>query len=112
VEWVAIGVGVNLRDPEAVPPDVRPAVLRSGVRRADVLAAIIPLLRSATQHSGELTPEELSAWQARDAMRGRPCMEPAVGVVQGIDATGALVVQSGAALRSYRTGSLVLLPTH
>lgn len=110
VEWVAIGVGVNLRLPEPVPAGVRPAALQAGVRRADVLAALMPRLRAATRCDGALAPEELAAWQARDAMRGRRCVSPAPGVVQGIDATGALLVRSGAETRAHRSGSLLLLP--
>jgi len=108
VEWVAIGVGVNLRVPDPVPPGARPAALRAGVARADVLRALLPRLRAATRRDGVLTPAELGAWQTRDAMVGHRCRSPEAGTVQGIDATGALIVSTGSAVRVHRSGSLEL----
>jgi BirA family transcriptional regulator, biotin operon repressor / biotin---[acetyl-CoA-carboxylase] ligase len=106
VEWVAIGVGVNLRRPDPAPPGVRPGALRSGVTRAQVLAALVPRLRVATQRDGMLSPEERAEWQARDAMVGQRCTAPEAGVVQGIDASGALLVRNGTITRAHRSGSL------
>ncbi len=108
VEWVAIGIGVNLRVPHALPSGVRPGALRAGVTRAQVLGALVPRLREATRRAGTLAPDELEAWHARDAMAGHRCVSPEAGVVQGIDATGALRVAQGAATRHFRSGSLEL----
>ncbi|HET7458504.1 MAG TPA: biotin--[acetyl-CoA-carboxylase] ligase [Gemmatimonadaceae bacterium] len=86
-EWVAIGVGVNV----VPPPDVSSAVgLESGTRRVDVLAELVPALRAAAFATGPLTNAELAEYAARDAARGRRCVSPAVGVVQGISAAGEL----------------------
>jgi len=108
VEWVAIGVGVNLRVPNPVPPGMRPASLRAGVSRAQVLGALVPRLRAVTRCEGLLTAEELVAWQARDAMVGCHCVSPEVGLVHGIDATGALLISTGSGVRVHRSGSLEL----
>lgn len=108
VEWVAIGVGVNLRVPSPSPPGLRPAALRSGVARAQVLSALVPRLRAVIQRAGVLTSAELGAWQTRDAMVGHRCRSPEAGIVQGIDATGALIVSTGSGVRVHRSGSLEL----
>jgi hypothetical protein len=68
---------------------------------------------------GPLDDAELEAFARRDLARGRPCIEPVRGVVRGIDASGALVVDvalsgDGAAATTFasltrvRAGSLVL----
>ncbi len=114
VEWVAIGVGINLRVPSGLPGDVRAAALVPGVTRAEVLAALVPRLRTAARVEGTLTAAEQAAWAARDLAAGRPCTQPEPGIVQGIDASGALLVAvpddsvSGVrAIRAHRSGSLV-----
>ncbi len=115
-EWVAIGVGINLRVPEHPDPGVRAAALRPGTSRATVLRAVVPGLRAASRARGALSAHELSAWNARDFMVGRVCVAPAVGHVMGINATGALRVATasgqpyanGEHERDYRSGSLVL----
>lgn len=108
VEWVAIGIGVNLRVPHPLPTGRRPAALRAGVTRAQVLRALVPRLREATRRMGMLADDELGAWQARDVMVGHRCVSPEAGVVQGIDATGALLVLTGSSTRVHRSGSLEL----
>lgn len=91
-EWVAIGVGINLRAPASEP---RAIGLRSGVSRDDVLPRIIGPMRAAAARTGPLTQDELLAFADRDRARGRRCVEPIAGVVQGIDASGALLVDVG-----------------
>ena len=108
-EWVAIGVGINLRPPASEP---RAIGLRAGVAREEVLAAIGPALRAAAEHRGPLTAAEVDAFAARDFARGRRCVEPVEGTVQGIDVSGALLVGVGTgesgAVTAVRAGSLVL----
>jgi BirA family biotin operon repressor/biotin-[acetyl-CoA-carboxylase] ligase len=106
-EWVAIGVGVNVRAPESEP---RAIGLRDGTRRVAVLDAIVPALRVAASREGPLTAEELREFAERDFAAGRSCAEPVVGTVRGIDATGALLVDpaGGGAPLVVRAGSLVL----
>ena len=112
-EWVAIGVGINLRPPASEP---RAVGLRDGTPRDDVLAAIVPRLRAAAALAGPLTAAERSAFAGRDLAVGRRCREPAAGVVQGIDASGALLVAiasgdaspGGPRVVAVRAGSLIL----
>jgi len=103
-EWAAIGVGVNLLAPRGVPG----AALRAGTSRVEVLAELIPALRSAASASGPLTKAELDAFERRDLARGRRCREPAAGTVAGLDAHGGLLITTAAGTAAYRSGSLVL----
>lgn len=105
VEWVAVGVGVNLHAPAGLP---NAAALRPGVARRDVLAAVAPAVRAACECSGTLSAAELDAFAARDAFLGAAIREPAAGRAHGIDATGALRVDTDGGPRLLRNGSLVL----
>lgn len=111
-EWVAIGIGINLTPPASEPNAIG---LRAGVRRDDVLAAIVGPLRHAAARAGHLDAAELAAFAARDVAAGRRCREPVRGIVRGIDASGALLVDVGSAqadgLAAVRAGSLVLEET-
>jgi BirA family biotin operon repressor/biotin-[acetyl-CoA-carboxylase] ligase len=104
-EWTAIGVGINVEAPAAEAGAVG---LRPGAVRLDVLAAVVVALRSSAGKPGPLDAAELAAFAERDIAAGRRCTEPVAGVVQGIDATGALVVRGAAGTVAVRAGSLVL----
>jgi BirA family biotin operon repressor/biotin-[acetyl-CoA-carboxylase] ligase len=106
-EWVAIGVGINVRAPVSEPAA---AGLRVGVSRDEVLRQVVPAIRDAASRSGPLDTTELSAFASRDLARGRPCSEPVAGTVRGIDASGALLVDvvSGGPPTVVHAGSLVL----
>jgi BirA family biotin operon repressor/biotin-[acetyl-CoA-carboxylase] ligase len=107
-EWVAIGLGINLRPPTS---ETRAAGLRVGVSRDDVLERVVPAMRAAARMIGPLTGIELATFGERDLAVGRACLEPAVGVVQGIDPAGALLVdvssRGSKQVVAVRAGSLV-----
>ena len=111
LEWLAIGVGINLRPPADEPNAVG---LREGVNRDDVLAQIVAPIRAAAAHRGLLDRDELAAFAARDMAAGRRCIEPVTGIVRGISPSGALRVEialsgdDGPRLTEVRAGSLVL----
>lgn len=108
-EWVAIGVGINLRAPAGEPLAIG---LGAEVSRDAVLAVIAPALRAAAGCAGALSAAEIDAFAARDLAAGRRCVEPVDGTVVGIDASGALLVGVGSpedrAVAVVRAGSLVL----
>jgi len=108
LDWVAIGLGVNMDPP---PGQGGAAVLEAGTSRAQVLAALLPELRAATEMPGALTSDEMDEYAARDLARGRLCAEPMRGRVIGIAATGELLVEIADSVARVRTGSLVLLKT-
>lgn len=105
VEWVAIGLGVNVRAPENV---VGAAGLESGTDRLDVLGDLIPGIRGAAKARGPLRPEEVEEFNARDLARGKTCIQPALGRVAGISVDGELLVALADSVTPFRSGSLVL----
>lgn len=105
LEWVAIGIGINIRPPVS---EARAAGVSTGVSRLSILDAIIPGVRSAAAQRGPLSRGEVDAFGRRDFARGRECVQPAHGVVRGIDARGALLVDLGSETVAVRSGSLVL----
>jgi BirA family biotin operon repressor/biotin-[acetyl-CoA-carboxylase] ligase len=107
VEWVAIGMGINVRQPEGVQ---MAAGLEPGTARVDVLLELMPGVRRAAQKAGPLDDEEVEEFNARDLARGKACLEPALGRVAGITATGELLVALADSVTRFRSGSLVLEP--
>jgi BirA family biotin operon repressor/biotin-[acetyl-CoA-carboxylase] ligase len=105
VEWIAIGLGLNVRPPENV---ASAAGLEPGTARVDVLGELIPALRSAAAATGPLDSGELEEFNARDLARGKACTQPALGRVAGISATGELLVALADTVAPFRSGSLVL----
>jgi len=105
VEWVAIGLGVNVTAPEHV---AAAAGLESGTDRLDVLGELIPAIRAAARATGPLQVDELEEFNARDLARGRTCIEPARGRVAGITPSGELLVALADSVAPFRSGSLVL----
>ena len=109
LDWVSIGVGVNVCLPVDFP---LAGALEDGTRRIEVLTELVPALRGAAGATGNLTPIELTEWNARDLARGRVCREPARGIVEGITSGGELLVALADSVARFRSGSLVLdLPT-
>ncbi|HVX39056.1 MAG TPA: biotin--[acetyl-CoA-carboxylase] ligase [Gemmatimonadaceae bacterium] len=104
-EWIAIGVGINVRTPIGEP---RAIGLRDAISRLEVLDAILPPLRAAADAGGALTADELTAFAARDFAAGRACVEPVEGRVHGIDDGGQLLVEVASKMVACRAGSLVL----
>lgn len=105
LEWVAIGLGINVRAPEGVPGS---AWLEPDTNRIDVLTDLIPGLRASVFERGPLRKAEMEEFAARDLARGRKCVTPALGRVAGITADGELLVTLADSVAKFRSGSLVL----
>ena len=105
LEWVAIGLGVNVRAPEGVPGS---AWLEPDTSRLDVLTELIPAVRAATIDAGPLRKEEMEEFAARDMARGKKCVTPALGRVAGITPNGELLVTLADSVARFRSGSLEL----
>jgi BirA family transcriptional regulator, biotin operon repressor / biotin---[acetyl-CoA-carboxylase] ligase len=103
IDWVAIGIGVNVRPPNGLDGA---ASLRVGTSRLDVLAELVPAVRAAAQGPGSLSPAELEEFSSRDVAVGRPCVDPVPGHVRGISPAGELLVETSGGVRAFRDGSL------
>lgn len=105
IDWVAVGVGVNVRAPAGV---AHAAALAGHVNRVDVLAELVPAVRAAASGRTALTASERAEFAARDISADRPCIDPAPGVVRGINDRGELLIETAAGIRTFRDGSLTL----
>jgi biotin-[acetyl-CoA-carboxylase] ligase BirA-like protein len=95
--WVAVGVGLNVQNP-VTAPDL-----------SALTDLVVAALRKLELNGGELSPSELRRFAARDCLRGRAIREPVAGIVQGLSADGALMVQPDTGpLIALRTGSVTL----
>ena len=105
LEWVAIGLGINVRAPDGVEGS---AWLEPDANRIDVLTELVPGVRAAVGQMGPLRRNEMEEFAARDLARGRKCVTPALGRVAGITPTGELLVTLADSVAAFRSGSLVL----
>lgn len=102
-EWVAIGFGLNV----LAPPLETATGLARGRTRLDALVRLVPALRRAAASPGHLTGEELTQWRARDIARGRDCITPTRGTIEGVSLSGELLVRRpDGVLAGHRTGTL------
>lgn len=97
LEWMVVGVGVNVARSVAVADDTkrdfRVAALRDGVTRAQVLVSVVRSVLSAGALTGELHSHELDQYARRDIARGREISSPVAGTILGISERGALLVR-------------------
>jgi BirA family biotin operon repressor/biotin-[acetyl-CoA-carboxylase] ligase len=102
LSWVAIGVGLNVRN--APPAEVRtPASALAEWRddlAPDALAEPVAAALSRLGGMGTLTAEEASEWRARDWLLGRRLAAPLAGIARGITPHGELQVETDAGLRA------------
>jgi BirA family transcriptional regulator, biotin operon repressor / biotin---[acetyl-CoA-carboxylase] ligase len=94
--WAVLGVGVNVTT-ESFPPELegRATSLRLAGASATVEAVLADLLRSLDRWLGAPSERVFEAWRARDALKGeRVRWSDGEGIADGIDGSGALVVQT------------------
>ena len=103
--WIAVGVGVNVVKPDA---EANAAAFPAGTARVDVLAAIVAGIAAATAATGHLSDGELTRYATRDALAGKFIESPLLGVVTGIAANGAIVVETRKGIEQSRTGTIRL----
>ncbi|MES3034101.1 MAG: biotin--[acetyl-CoA-carboxylase] ligase [Gemmatimonadota bacterium] len=93
LEWIVVGVGVNVRSPRVDPPV---ASLDAGTTRADVLVHVVQAVLAAGAFDGDLSADELQRFATRDLAAGREISAPLAGTVLGISPGGGLRVRTAA----------------
>ncbi|HEV8453832.1 MAG TPA: biotin--[acetyl-CoA-carboxylase] ligase [Gemmatimonadales bacterium] len=94
--WVAVGVGMNVRN--AVPQELNEvatalASVRPALTVEDLVQPIVSGLRKLDLGADRLTPEELKRFAQRDWLSGRDIRAPAAGRAAGLREDGALLVR-------------------
>jgi len=101
LQWVAIGLGLNVRNP--IPSELAGGATALGeyCSETTVEALAEPLARalgSVDLEAPELTQEELADYGARDWLRGRIVSRPIEGTAAGIGPDGRLAVRDRAGI--------------
>lgn len=99
LQWLALGIGVNVCN--AIAPDLasRAATLRDflpHVRRIDVLDRLVAGAAAVTRGGVSLSEAECLAFAERDWLCGRALAAPAPGRAGGIRPNGALLIEAAA----------------
>jgi BirA family transcriptional regulator, biotin operon repressor / biotin---[acetyl-CoA-carboxylase] ligase len=111
--WIAVGVGLNVRN--LIPVELQPlaTALREHcpeVSLEDLIPPVAATLDGLDLQADRLTSSELHEFARRDWLLGRQIREPVVGTVAGLAADGTLVVRTAeGSQHSLRTGSVELV---
>jgi BirA family biotin operon repressor/biotin-[acetyl-CoA-carboxylase] ligase len=110
-DWAVLGIGLNVTT-EAFPPEL--AETATSLRLAGIDATTDSVLASLVDSLDEWleAPDEavLAAWRERDALRGeRVRWQGGEGTAAGIDASGALIVETDAGRVTLDAGEVHLL---
>jgi len=94
--WVAVGVGMNVRN--AVPQELEEVATtlaseRPALTVEDMVQPIVSALRRLDLGADRLTPGELKRFGRRDWLSGRDLRAPAAGRAAGLREDGALLVR-------------------
>jgi len=110
--WVAVGVGLNVRN--AVPPELRTMAVslrevQPHIIEQEVLEPVVTALGDIDLRAERLSAAELHHFSTRSWLSGREIREPLSGIVAGLAEDGALRVRTteGAHV-SLRNGSVEL----
>lgn len=110
-QWLAVGLGVNVANDVPAELADRAAALRAfrpDARRIDLLDHLVPTLARRTARGAPLSDRELEEYANRDWLRGRLLRAPVPGRAAGVDAAGALLVDTGAGTAVVRDGHVGL----
>jgi BirA family biotin operon repressor/biotin-[acetyl-CoA-carboxylase] ligase len=95
--WIAVGVGLNVRNP--VPVELRETAvslveLAPDIQMEAVLNSVAAAIRVLDLGAERLSPAELEFFAARSWLDGREIREPLPGIVAGLNDDGALRVRT------------------
>lgn len=102
LQWVAIGLGLNVANP--IPGELRgrATALSEYCSETTVEALAAPIaaaLRVVDLETPALTPEELDEFAGRDWLLGRPVDTPVAGIGAGVQPDGRLVIHDASGAR-------------
>jgi BirA family transcriptional regulator, biotin operon repressor / biotin---[acetyl-CoA-carboxylase] ligase len=104
-DWAIVGIGVNVT---GVPPEV--ADIATSLGRDDVEGALDELLAALDRRVAQPAEPALAALRERDALLGRRVRwSGGEGVGAGIDATGALLVETPSGTVALSAGEVHLI---
>ena len=112
LQWVAVGIGVNVENPVPAAVADRAGRLADADPALELRALLAPVATrcvGALDGGRSLQEAELVAFAGRDYLHHRALREPVPGVAQGIDAAGALLIrQADGTIARARSGHVVL----
>jgi BirA family biotin operon repressor/biotin-[acetyl-CoA-carboxylase] ligase len=115
LSWVAVGVGLNVRNPIPAELGTTAVALHSrqpNINEGELRASIISALRGLDLRAPTLSPAELDRFATRNWLTGRLISEPLSGTVSGLSADGTLLVRTADGSDSpVRSGSIALAGT-
>jgi len=108
-QWVAVGVGINVRTPADRDIDQQAAMLAEfapRITRVSVLERLVPKLHTMP-HEPTVMEEERERFDAHDWFAGKTVRDPLHGSACGIDGDGALLVRTSNGVERILGGSVV-----
>jgi BirA family biotin operon repressor/biotin-[acetyl-CoA-carboxylase] ligase len=110
--WVAIGVGLNVRNPVPAALRGRATCLaheRPDLAESELLDPVVAAVRELDLCAPQLSTEELEQFSVRHWLNGREIREPVVGTVTSLASDGTLQVRTaGGTCVALRSGSIEL----
>ena len=111
--WAVLGIGLNVNvQPEDLPEELRESatsIAIAGGKDRDPEQALGRLLQSLAHWIEAPSAEVLAAWRERDALRGeRISWNGGEGVADGIDDSGALLVETAGGKVTLEAGEIHL----
>jgi BirA family biotin operon repressor/biotin-[acetyl-CoA-carboxylase] ligase len=116
--FVVIGIGLNIHTPEGAGMATAPAGLREllpGVDASQALGRIaLPLVQAIAQFEVQGFAPFQAAFNARDALARQPVnlSDGRQGVADGVDASGALLLQSAQGVQRVISAEVSVRPVH
>ena len=116
LRYAVIGIGINIERPAAQDLRTPPAALRELLPEMDAARALgliaLPLLQAVLRFATEGFGPLRSAYHARDLLYGQAlvCTDGTQGEGRGVDASGALLLQTSSGLQKISSAEVSVRP--
>jgi BirA family biotin operon repressor/biotin-[acetyl-CoA-carboxylase] ligase len=114
--YVVVGIGINMEAPAADGMRTPPAGLREvlpAVQAPDVLEHLmVPLVQAIQRFAQQGFAPLVAPYAARDLLQGCEvvCTDGMTGIARGVDASGALLVETGTGLKKITSAEVSVRP--